>query len=274
LVPLLDVDTDDKFVPPRKRLPDHPEITFAKRILLGPDGRFINLYLDVALVVIQVPDRFRVFPELFRPQRAALAEKRKKPVLLGFEGGLDFLGGECLVSRDDDVHQLDLFALFDIEDDISVSAPQFADHGYDDRVIIPFFLVFETYLLGVFIDQLKVEGGPRQQSQSFLQLFRGQFIIAFDGDLPDQGFFLEDEDDLEPALEPFGLHLHVLKVAELIQHLDIVLDQGRGKNLSLPCFNLGQDRCRLDSPVPLHFNEGDLHLFCRCGDRDENASKK
>ena len=83
-----------------------------------------------------------------------------------------------------------------VENDVPVASPHL---GYDrnhDRIIVSFILIFEPDLFGVFLDELQIKGGPRQQRHAFFQFSSGQFIVAFKGNFPDKRLFLDRENDL------------------------------------------------------------------------------
>ena len=172
LVAFFDIDVNDEFIFVVTSVFGVPRRSYSRsfRPVLFND-RFVYLHLNIAFVVIEVPDRFDVLMQFIRPQSAASAKKGKEPVFLRLQCIFDLIGRNSLIAGENDFLKRYLFPFFDIKNDISVAAAKFGDDRHDDGFIIAGILVFQPDLFGIFLISCSVERCPRQQGHTFLQIF-------------------------------------------------------------------------------------------------------
>ena len=232
LVAFLDIDAHDQFVIQRVR--GHLPVLIAffirkpctRPLRLGPrpDDRFVHLHLDIPVIVIEVPDRLKVFFELIGPEACRFVPRNEKNQCSWFLSAFLISSEEMALLPVMIISvSLTLSPSSMVEDDIPVSAPELGDDGNNDSVVISRVLIFEPDLLRVFLDQLQVKGGPGKQRHAFLQLFRSVHRCP-KGISRMSGFSLTEKITFKPVLEPFRLDLDILEMTELIKGLDVFLD--------------------------------------------------
>src|SRR5207245_3350429 len=194
--------------------------------LLPVDGNVVRLHprLEVAVVVVERDDALDVVLELLALHRTAQDEVL---TLLGLHDPLDLLGGEPLVSRDDDLVDRDPSPFVDAERHPHVAVGELLDPRRDLDLEVALLLVLLLEPLRGLLDLDRVVDAPELQLGLLQERARVELLVADELHVTDEGALDDDERDLDAALEVLDAHLDVVEEPDRVDRPQVLAEAVR-----------------------------------------------
>jgi hypothetical protein len=207
------------------------------------------LHGDVEEPVVQVEgaDAVEVPPQLFALQRAA---EEPQEDLRRLELALDILLLEVLVPHDPDLAHVELVAFHDLEGHRHLLWRDPFLPALHAGLVVPLLLVEEANLVGVLDEGSRRHDGSLDQIDLPLHLVGGQLLGADDLDALDARLLVQDEAELQSALEDIRLDDDVFEVTQAVERLDVLAHHLGRVSIADPRLELEADGGFVDLPGP------------------------
>src|SRR5713101_3952082 len=229
---------------------DHDDLDGDASVLAVHLGvRRLHPGLDVAVVVVEGDDPFRILLELLPLHGAAQDEELP---LLREHDLLDLVRLDALGAFDDDLLDGHLAPLDDAEGHRHVAVRQLGHIRRDADLEVPLLLVHFLELLGRPRHLHGVVDAPQLQVDLLLEGGRVETLVPREGEIPDEGTLGDHEGQLHAPLEVLDLELDVVEETEREDRPDVVgRARGQEGRAHLGLYPSQDDRF-LDAPVALH----------------------